>query len=76
MSIRPGASLDISGANFGSVRGRVIFRLKTGDAPTVGAATTSWSPRIEPGTISRWAGRSPTTIEQPDPRGVSWAKCI
>ena len=26
--------------------------------------------------IARWAGRSPTTIEQPDPGGVSWAMCM
>jgi hypothetical protein len=40
------------------------------------SATTSCRPRIDPGAICCWAGRSPTTIEQPDPGGVSWATCI
>ena len=40
------------------------------------SATTSCRPRIDPGVISRCAGRSPMTIEQPDPRGVSWTTCM
>jgi hypothetical protein len=32
--------------------------------------------RIEPGSISRWLVRSPTTIEQPKPRGVSCTTCM
>ena len=30
----------------------------------------------EPGAISDCEGRLPMTIEQPDPRGVSWATCM
>ena len=40
------------------------------------SATTSWSPRIEPGAISRCDGRSPNTIAHPEPRGVSWTTCM
>jgi hypothetical protein len=40
------------------------------------SATTSCTPLREPGAISRWGGRSPITIEQPDPRGVSCTTCM
>ena len=40
------------------------------------SATTNCKPRIEPGAISRCAGRSPTTIEQPEPGGVNCATCM
>ena len=40
------------------------------------SATTSWRLFIEPGSIARCGGRSPNTIEQPEPGGVSCTTCM
>jgi hypothetical protein len=44
-SARPGATIEVSGSNFGNAPGRVTFRLKADVARPVDASVSSWGPR-------------------------------
>lgn len=81
---RPGIAVGVAEADEGATVALVEHRdLAALDTPIdellacrVVSATTSWRPCIEPGVIWFCDGRSPKTIEQPEPRGVSWTTCI